>query len=64
MNWIGSQQLSSRWTAVKLLEQDQEIISKLKEAGPDKYSEIEKAVSASIRHINNILRDPPKYRYY
>ena len=53
-------QPSSRWTAVKLLEQDQEIISKLKEAGPDKYSEIEKAVSASIRHINNILRDPPE----
>ncbi len=53
--WSGD-----RWTAVKLLEQDQEIINKLKKADPDRYSEIEKVVSASIRHINNILRDPPE----
>ncbi|TET48806.1 MAG: ferrous iron transport protein B [Actinomycetota bacterium] len=53
-------QSSSRWTAVKLLEQDQEIISRLKKADPDRYSEIEKIVSNSIRHINNILRDSPE----
>ncbi|MCJ7666122.1 MAG: ferrous iron transport protein B [Actinobacteria bacterium] len=53
-------QSGSRWTAVKLLEQDQEIIRRLKKAGPDRYIEIEKIVSTSISHINNILRDPPE----
>lgn len=53
-------QAGIRWTAVKLLEQDQEIINRLKKVGLDKYGEIEKVVSASIRHINNILRDPPE----
>ena len=53
-------QSSGRWTAVKLLEQDQEIINKLKKTDQDRYGEIEKVVSASIRHINNILRDSPE----
>ncbi|MCJ7471324.1 MAG: ferrous iron transport protein B [Actinobacteria bacterium] len=53
-------QSSDRWTAVKLLEQDQEIIKRLKKTDQDRYGEIEKVVSASIRHINNILRDSPE----
>jgi ferrous iron transport protein B len=51
-------QSNERWTAVKLLEQDQEVIGKLKEEG--NFEGTEKVVSASIRHINNILRDPPE----
>ncbi len=51
-------QSNKRWLAVKLLEQDQEIIGKLKREG--NFNITEKVVSGSIRHINNILRDPPE----
>ncbi len=49
---------NKRWSAVRLLEQDQEIIGKLKREG--NYNITEKVVSGSIGHINNILRDPPE----
>lgn len=49
----------SRWIALKLLEQDKEIINKVKEEAGEFYSEIELEVSKSIKHLNNILRDNP-----
>ncbi len=51
-------QTSRRWLAVKLLEQDQEIIARFKK--DDIYDSTKEIVRDSIKHINNILRDPPE----
>jgi ferrous iron transport protein B len=51
-------QTSRRWLAVKLLEQDQEIIARFKK--DDIYDNTKEIVRDSIKHINNILRDPPE----
>ncbi|HJX01553.1 MAG TPA: ferrous iron transport protein B, partial [Candidatus Humimicrobiaceae bacterium] len=50
----------TRWIAVKLLEQDREIIDTIKKASGPKYLEIEEIVRSSINHISSILRDPPE----
>lgn len=49
-----------RWIAVKLLEQDREIIDTIKKAFGPKYSKIDETVMSSIKHITSILRDPPE----
>ncbi|MFC2145351.1 ferrous iron transport protein B [Actinomycetota bacterium] len=56
--YSSSFQTSKRWLAVKLLEQDQEIISRFKKVNI--YDSTKEIVSNSIKHINNILRDPPE----
>ncbi|MFZ3106890.1 MAG: ferrous iron transport protein B, partial [Candidatus Hydromicrobium sp.] len=50
----------ARWIAVKLLEQDRDIIDTLKKASGPEYSKIEDAVTGSINHITSILRDTPE----
>ncbi len=50
----------TRWIAVKLLEQDREIIDTIRKASSPKYLEIEEIVRSSINHISSILRDPPE----
>ncbi len=49
-----------RWIAVKLLEQDKEIIDTIKKGSGPKYSEVEETVNISINHITSILRDTPE----
>lgn len=49
-----------RWIAVKLLEQDREIIDTIRKGSGPKYSEVEKTVNVSINHITSILRDTPE----
>jgi ferrous iron transport protein B len=51
---------SVRWIAVKLLEQDGEIIDTIKKGSGPKYLKVEKTVSSSINHITSILRDTPE----
>jgi len=50
----------TRWIAVKLLEQDKEIIDTIKKASGPKYSKIDETIRSSINHITSILRDPPE----
>ncbi|MFA5014549.1 MAG: ferrous iron transport protein B [Actinomycetota bacterium] len=50
----------TRWIAVKLLEQDREIIDIIKKTSGPKYSKIDEIVRSSINHITSILRDPPE----
>jgi len=50
----------ARWTAVKLLEQDSEVIDRLKGAAGAQYGEVQDVVSKSISHINNIMRLSPE----
>jgi len=52
--------LGPRWVAVKLLEQDTEIINVIKESAGDRYSEVEKTVNDSISHINTVLGSTPE----
>jgi len=51
---------SRRWVAVKLLEQDAEIINLIKKADVQKYKKIEDTVNSSISRITSILRDTPE----
>jgi ferrous iron transport protein B len=51
---------SRRWVAVKLLEQDAEIINLIKKADVQKYKKIEDTVNNSISHITSILRNTPE----
>jgi ferrous iron transport protein B len=51
---------SVRWIAVKLLEQDADIIEKIKKEAGERYKKIEKAVAASISHITSIMRSTPE----
>lgn len=54
-------ELNLRWASIKLLEQDSEVIKKLKlKLGSNDYSQLEKQVTSSINHIKNILRDLPE----
>ncbi len=57
-----SDKFNLRWLAVKLLEQDREVIQEVKKklGSSSEYSSIEKAVDDSIAHIKSILRDPPE----
>ena len=50
----------ARWIAVKLLEQDREIIDTIKKASGPEYLKVEETVSSSINHITSILRDTPE----
>ena len=50
----------ARWIAVKLLEQDREIIDTIKKASGPRYSKIDETVRSSINHITSILRDSPE----
>ncbi len=52
--------LGPRWVAVKLLEQDTEIINVIKESAGDRYSEVEKTVNDSISHITTVLGSTPE----
>ncbi|MEA2015121.1 MAG: ferrous iron transport protein B [Actinomycetota bacterium] len=56
---ILSEKPSSRWISLKLLEQDKEIIDKVKKEAGEAYSEIVHRVNKSIKHLSNILRDNP-----
>jgi len=49
-----------RWVAVKLLEQDADVINVLKKAAGAKYGNIEDTVNNSINHITGILRETPE----
>ncbi len=49
-----------RWIAVKLLEQDMEVIETIKKGAPQRYPEVEKAINNSINHITGILRETPE----
>ncbi|PIU29330.1 MAG: ferrous iron transport protein B [Candidatus Hydromicrobium americanum] len=49
-----------RWIAVKLLEQDREIIDKIKKGSGSKYLKVEETVGSSIDHLTSILRDSPE----
>jgi ferrous iron transport protein B len=51
---------SLRWIAVKLLEQDEEIINLIKKEAEQKYQEVKKTVDNSINHIKSIVRDTPE----
>ena len=57
-----AKKFSIRWLAVKLLEQDKDVMNTVEELidSNSKYSEIEKIVSKSIAHIKSILRDSPE----
>jgi len=46
-----------RWVALKLLEQDSDVISVLKKAAGEKYDRIEDLVNNSINRITGILRE-------
>ena len=47
----------SRWFAIKLLERDSEVEKKLRGYDEKKFQNLKEAVSNSINHINNIMRD-------
>ena len=47
----------SRWFAIKLLERDSEVEKKLRGYDEKKFQNLKEAVSNSIKHINNIMRD-------
>jgi ferrous iron transport protein B len=50
-----------RWLAIKLLEQDKEVINHLKKNLDDKsFHELNKTFSYSISHIKNIMRNSPE----
>ncbi|MBL7124469.1 MAG: ferrous iron transport protein B [Actinobacteria bacterium] len=49
-----------RWIAVKLLEQDREVIDKIKKGSGSKYLKVEETVGSSINHLTSILRDSPE----
>ncbi len=49
-----------RWIAVKLLEQDKEVIDNIKKVSGAKYLKVEETVSSSINHLASILRDSPE----
>ncbi|MCD4670242.1 MAG: ferrous iron transporter B [Actinomycetia bacterium] len=55
-----SERVDSRWVAVKLLEQDKEVIKATENSAGISYGKIEKAVNNSIDHVKNILRDSPE----
>jgi ferrous iron transport protein B len=50
----------TRWTIVKLLEQDNEVIDTAKKITGSKYKKIEEEVASSIKHITSILRNTPE----
>ncbi|MCX6347625.1 MAG: ferrous iron transport protein B [Actinobacteria bacterium] len=50
-----------RWLAIKLLEQDKEVISHLKDTLDDKsFYNLNKLFVYSINHIKNVMRDSPE----
>lgn len=57
---VLTEKLDPRWLAVKLLEQDKEVLGAIKKSVDMSYGKIEKAVEGSINHIKNILRDSPE----
>ncbi len=50
----------ARWIAVKLLEQDTEVIDNIKKGAGKGYLKVEKTVNSSINHITGILRGAPE----
>jgi len=55
-----TEKLNPRWLAIKLLEQDKEVIETVKKSTGGNYKRIEKVVEGSVWHIKNILRDSPE----
>lgn len=51
---------SPRWIALKLLEQDAEIIGLIKKESEQKYQEVKNTVDNSINHVKSIVRDTPE----
>ncbi len=49
-----------KWVALKLLEQDKEVIDTIEKDAGEKYQKISEAVTSSINHIKSILRDSPE----
>jgi len=58
---ISLDSVPSRWIAIKLLEQDSEVIEKIiKDFGKNKYESLSKDVERSIKHLSNIFREKPE----
>ncbi len=58
--YILPEKFSSKWVALKMLEDDSEVIRKVKGEARDAYVEIKEQVSKSRKHLKNILRDDPE----
>ena len=55
---------NSRWLAIKLLEQDKEVIKQLKNILDAKtFNDLNKLFVYSINHIKNVMRDYPEVSY-
>ncbi|MBN2072854.1 MAG: ferrous iron transport protein B [Actinobacteria bacterium] len=59
-NYTLPEKYYQRWIAVKLLEQDEEVIKNLKKLLKSGYTDIDSMVQDSINHMNDILRDSPE----
>lgn len=57
---IPAFKFDTRWTIVKLLEQDKEVIDTTKKITGTKYRKIEEEIANSIKHITSILRNTPE----
>jgi len=57
---VLTEKLDPRWLAVKLLEQDKEVLGTIKKSADMSYGKIEEVIEGSINHIKNILRDLPE----
>ena len=57
---IPAFKFDTRWTIVKLLEQDKEVIDTTKKITGAKYWKIEEEITNSIKHITSILRNTPE----
>jgi len=57
---VLTEKLNPRWLAIKLLEQDKEVIEAVKKSTGGDYKKIEKIVNKSMAHIKSILRDSPE----
>ncbi len=57
---IPASKFDTRWTIVKLLEQDNEVIDTTKKIAGSKYRKIEEEVASSIKHISSVLRNTPE----
>jgi len=57
---ILSDEAKPVWVALKLLEQDKEVIDKVKKDAGSGYPGIDKEINKSIKHLKNVLRDNPE----
>jgi ferrous iron transport protein B len=57
---LSIKDLNPRWIALKLIEQDKEIIKLVRQDSEESWLQIEKELGKSIEHLKNILRDSPE----